>query len=112
MKEEIKEEVKGNENTAKTTAETKPTKRTKAAQQQEEKMIYLGPTIRGIAMKGTVYVGGIPKIFEDAIKAYPVIKELLVPISQIVEANRMLSDPNSAISTFYKLIGRWEGGTK
>lgn len=80
-----------------TTAEA--TTETKAAQ---ETACYVGPSTLGIA-SGTIYNAGLPPILEDAIKELPVIKNLVVPISQLAEANKALGIPGSAMNKFYSI---------
>lgn len=77
----------------------------------QEGRIYIGPMLKGVAMPGTVYNGDLPQALNDAIAATPVIKELVVPISRLIDANKKLADPNSALSRFYELANKQERGT-
>lgn len=80
-----------------TTEET--TTETKAAQ---ETVCYVGPSTLGIT-SGTIYNAGLPPILENAIKELPVIKNLVVPISRLAEANKALGTPGSSMSKFYSI---------
>jgi len=63
--------------------------------------IYIGPSIRGV-MTGTVFTGtDLPKHLETAIEQQPVLKELIVPVSQLTAARKQLQDSNSAMSKYF-----------
>lgn len=87
------------ETAAEATAET-----TAATQEapQEETRCYIGPPTLGI-ISGTIYNAGLPPVLEVAIKEQPVIKNLVVPISKLAEANKALSSPDSALTRFYSM---------
>ena len=51
-----------------------------------EQVRYIGPTLRGVAKSGAVFSGGIPKKLEKLAAKKPIIKNLIVPISGIVQA--------------------------
>ena len=53
-----------------------------------EQVMYIGPTLRGVAKSGAVFSGGIPKKLEKLAAKKPIIKNLIVPISGIVQAKR------------------------
>lgn len=65
--------------------------------------IYLGPNLKGV-MRGTVFLNGLPPALEEAIRKMPVITELVIPVSNIRYANRELTDPDSALSRFYRAV--------
>lgn len=67
-------------------------------------VMYLGPTIKGVAATGTLYNNGLPKEMEEEVKKQPLIKELLIPLGQIAEKQKALKDRGSAISTIYQKI--------
>lgn len=83
-----------------------------AGDERQEARIYIGPTLKGVTITGTVYNGDLPPALKEAIHAIPVMKELVVPISQLIETNRKLADQNSALSKFYELAAKQEGRTK
>lgn len=41
-------------------------------------LVYIGPTIPGVAYNGTAYLNGLPPAFEDAIRETPMLRQLLV----------------------------------
>lgn len=67
------------------------------------KKIYLGPNLKGV-LRGTVFLNGLPPALEEAIRKLPVVAELVVPVSNIRQANRELADPDSALSRFYRAV--------
>lgn len=74
------------------------------AEEEIKQSIYIGPSIRGV-MTGTVFIGSVlPDHFEAAIKQQPVIKELIVPVSQLPEARKQLQDSNSAMSKYFMKV--------
>lgn len=58
---------------------------------KNEQVMYIGPTLRGVAKSGAVFSGGIPKKLEKLAAKKPIIKSLIVPISGIVRRKRMLT---------------------
>lgn len=67
-------------------------------------VMYLGPSIKGVAATGTVYNNGLPKELEDEVGEQPFLKELLIPVGGIAEAQKALKDKGSALSIIYKKI--------
>ena len=68
----------------------------------KEAVIYIGASFRGVA-SGTVFCKGeLPPALKMAAIAKPAINELIIPISRLIEAKRMLHDPRSAMSRFYE----------
>lgn len=63
------------------------------------KLIYIGPTIDGIAIRNTVYEK-LPEPLEAAIKKAPYLSGLCVPISELSKALKQIS---SKSGTTYKL---------
>ena len=67
-----------------------------------EPQIYIGPRFEGM-VSGTVFKNGRPPVLEAAIKSFPVFAELIVPVSGLVQANKKLSNPDSALKRFYQM---------
>lgn len=57
----------------------------------ESTLIYLGPTIRGVAKHGASFYGGLPRNLEEFREKNPVIKNLIVPVSKITETTKAIS---------------------
>lgn len=69
---------------------------------RSESRIYIGPRIKGV-VPGTVFTGGLTPMLEQAVAKTPAIAELIIPVSELREANKGLEDPDSALSRFYNL---------
>lgn len=57
----------------------------------ESTLIYLGPTIRGVAKHGASFCGGLPRSLEEFREKNPVINNLIVPVSKITETTKAIS---------------------
>lgn len=77
----------------KTTAAAK-----KAAEVQEEAVVYCGPTIKGLAPQYTVFVGGVPAKLE----AIPVLKALTVPREKFAEMRVKVEQDGTRENTLYQ----------
>lgn len=68
----------------------------------KETVMYIGPNVSGVAVKGTLYKNGkIPKKLKKKIEEIPVLSSLLIPVSKLTQATKDLRDPKSEISTCY-----------
>lgn len=67
-----------------------------------ETVVYVGPSILGVANRNTVYNNGLPQELQDAIKKEPAFKNLLVPISQLSAAGSDIANKRGAAYTFYE----------
>lgn len=84
--------------------ETSDAIRTSDAKKQPEKVIYMGPTIRGVANQGTVFDGGIPLELEEKAKKIPAVRALIIPLKNLSKASAELAVSGSALNTLYKKI--------
>lgn len=50
---------------------------------ENKKVMYLGPTIRGVVKNGAVFEGGIPKNLEKIAGKKPIIQNLIVPLETL-----------------------------
>lgn len=55
---------------------------------ENKKVMYLGPTIRGVVKNGAVFEGGIPKNLEKIAGKKPIIQNLIVPLENIVDVSK------------------------
>ena len=69
-----------------------------------EQVMYIGPTLRGVAKSGAVFSGGIPKKLEKLAAKKPIIKNLIVPISGIVQAKKDVDTEGTGFRRFLKQI--------
>jgi len=69
-----------------------------------EKVMYLGPTIRGVARSGAVFEGGIPKKLVKLSEKKAVMKCLIVPLSEIVVTKTAINTEGTAEAIAYDKI--------
>lgn len=73
------------------------------AAKKPKPMIYMGPSFKGVA-QGTVYSNGLPPALEEAAKELHAIRELIIPIADVVKATKELAKPDSAMKRFYLAV--------
>lgn len=66
------------------------------------KKIYIGPTIDGVAIKNTVY-DEPPQTLTAAMKKWPYLSGLYIPISDYAKAERQINSRNGATYQFYTM---------
>ena len=69
-----------------------------------EQVMYIGPTLRGVAKSGAVFSGGVPKKLEKLAAKKPIIKNLIVPISGIVQAKKDVDTEGTVAAVAYDRI--------
>lgn len=95
--------MKENENsTVSVLAEPKKAAERKGEKVKEEAKIYIGPRFAGM-VSGTVFKNGRPPVLEAAIQSCPVLAELIIPVKDLVQANKELAKPDSALQRFYQM---------
>lgn len=71
---------------------------------ENKKVMYLGPTIRGVVKNGAVFEGGIPKNLEKIAGKKPIIQNLIVPLENIVDVSKNIRVEGTAEAiTFDKI---------
>ncbi|WP_024346585.1 hypothetical protein [Lacrimispora indolis] len=70
----------------------------------EGKVMYLGPTIRGVVKNGDVFEGGLPKKLSKVAEKKPIVKNLIVPLSDIVETKRAIDQEGTAEAVAFDKI--------
>ena len=65
-------------------------------------MAYIGPTIKNVAVTGSLYTNGLPEALENEIKERPLVGELVIPVERLAEAKKELATPGSALATVYR----------
>ena len=83
----------------KTTAEAADPAKTPA---QPETVAYCGPTIKGIAAQGTVFVNGLPDKLTEKITEFPALKGLIVPRSKFAETRVRVEKEGTAENILFK----------
>ena len=89
-----------------TTMDQLPAEEEKEAVTEEKKepeqLVYVGPTIVGVAVQYTVYKNGIPNSLSKAIAEVPAIGCLVLPVSQLAEAMKKITKKQGALYTQYQ----------
>ncbi len=96
MSEIRKEEEKRAE--AKKEARAKPVPKKEA---DRETVMYVGPSIRGVACTGTLYRNGLPEVLKREMERRPAVGGLVGPVSALAAAQRQLATPGSALAVLY-----------
>ena len=73
----------------------------KPAKKAEERRLYVGPTIYGVAREGSVYIG-FPAGVETARKEVPDITNLFIPITDYGKAMQQIRKGVGYISVAYE----------
>lgn len=90
---------------ATTGTEKKSAKATeKAGAKEREKVVYCGPTVRGVAKQYTVYAGGMPQELEDFIKKHPEAAALVVPVERFAQTRKRMETAGTAEAILYRKI--------
>ena len=53
-----------------------------------KKVMYMGPTLRGVARSGSVFENGLPANLSKLAEKKPIIKNLIVPLAETVETRK------------------------
>lgn len=77
-----------------------PAKKKQPAAKAPETVLYVGPTINGIAITGTVY-SSIPEAAKAAREKAPMILNLFIPIREYGEAERMIREKRGYVYSAY-----------
>ena len=72
----------------------------------ESVMIYLGPTIRGVVKHGAAFRSGLPRQLEDYCGKNPIIKNLIVPTSEITETMKAVSVEGTVENIAYRRLSK------
>ena len=67
--------------------------------------IYLGPSIRGVIQKGSIYRGTRESVLSSiafAIEKYPKIERLIIADSEIVSAKKKIAVGGNSLSSAYR----------
>lgn len=71
---------------------------------ENKKVMYLGPTIRGVVKNGAVFEGGIPKNLEKIAGKKPIIQNLIVPLENIVDVSKNIRVEGTAEAIVFDKI--------
>lgn len=69
-----------------------------------EHIVYIGPTIPGVAISGEVYTNGIPQALKEAAETKPLLNKLIVKLSDLPKANKSIVQKSGAYYAAYKSV--------
>lgn len=75
---------------------------TEQATAQAETLVYVGPSILGVAYHNTVFNNGVPQELQTAMDEEPAFKNLLVPIGQLAAVGSDIANKRGAAYIFYE----------
>lgn len=65
-------------------------------------VVYVGPTILGVATRNTTY-SSVPVSILEAAETAPFLVSLCAPVSDVAEATRQIREKSGAYWTFYSM---------
>ncbi len=82
-----------------------PEKPQEKPQEGRETLVYVGPSLpRGMLKQNSIFVGTreeVEKSLEEAIKKYPMAKNMLVPVSKLAEAKVKIASKGNILHKYY-----------
>ena len=66
--------------------------------------MYIGPSIRGVVRHGAAFSGGLPARVQKLADAKPIIKNLIVPVSDLADAIKRSNEEGTAVAVAYDRI--------
>lgn len=73
--------------------------------EKKQDLMYLGPTIAGVAKHSTVFKNGLlPDKAKDCIKQLPMMEKLFVSLADMPAAIKELNKPSSVLRTVYAQV--------
>jgi hypothetical protein len=76
-------------------------KKTVANKNSKEAVVYVGPTIIGVAKQNTVYNNGIPAALKAAIEESPIIGNLVIPTNKLPMALKEIASKQGAMQIYF-----------
>ena len=67
-------------------------------------VVYVGPTIPGVANQNTFYTNGVPTPLAEAMEQNPSVGGLVIPLEQLPEAMKKLRGGYGHIYRLYRLV--------
>lgn len=74
--------------------------------------MYMGPSIPGVVKSNTVFIGELPKELTAVAEKLPEINKLVIPVSEITDAKKALSEQGSIESVSYNVILKYLKGER
>lgn len=85
-----------------TTTDATPKVASTATKTVPQSVVYVGPSILGVAYHNTVYNNGLPQELQAAIEKEPAFKSLIVPISQLSAVGSDIANKRGVAYIFYE----------
>lgn len=63
---------------------------------QTGRVVWCGPTVRGVAVQYTTFIGGLPQRVQNLIAKYPAAAALVVPYDRFAETRLRISGGKAA----------------
>ena len=76
----------------------------KKTEQTTGTVVYVGPTVPGVANQNTFYSNGIPAPLTEAIAKNPAMGGLVIPLDQLPDAMKKLRGGCGHIYRLYRLV--------
>lgn len=76
----------------------------KKTEQTAGTVVYVGPTVPGVANQNTFYSNGIPAPLAEAIAKNPTMGGLVIPLDQMPDAMKKLRGGYGHIYRLYRLV--------
>ena len=76
----------------------------KNSEQTAGTVVYVGPTVPGVANQNTFYTNGIPTPLAEAITKNPSMGGLVIPLDQLPDATKKLRGGYGHIYRLYRLV--------
>lgn len=74
-------------------------------QEDKETLVYVGPSLpRGMLKQNSIFVGTreqVEKSLEDAIRKYPMVGKMLVPVPKLAEAKIKIASKGNILHKYY-----------
>ncbi|MCD8294679.1 MAG: hypothetical protein LUE27_05525 [Clostridia bacterium] len=67
-----------------------------------ETLVYVGPTVVGVAQRNTFFTNGVTRALQDAMDKEPAFRSLVIPLSKLVAAQNDISNKRGSTYVFFK----------
>lgn len=74
----------------------------------KKQVVYIGPTLPGIAEKNRIYLGRLPTQAREMARQNLYFKRLFVPVSRLIEARKELASRGSVLAVAYARIQEYK----
>lgn len=66
--------------------------------------VYCGPTVKGVAHRGTVYRGDMPEALKSFVKQHPIAAGLIVELERFADVRKCIETKGTAENLMYSKI--------